>query len=129
MKIEVFEIKSKKNAIYRELLEQYRTNPEVKKLLEVNIFPSELVLAGDFELITILDHVVGTFKLIKVYLVKDTDTDTFLWVIGKFAKDGTINMFPLLEKQSKTLQLKIRKVLVEKGILIKKQPKVPLHGQ
>jgi len=53
---------------------------------------------------------------INVYLVKDVDNGAFVWVIGKDIDDGKIWMFPLLKKQSKHLQLEIRKVLIEKGI-------------
>jgi hypothetical protein len=54
---------------------------------------------------------------IKVYLVKDVDNDNFLWLIGKYINDNEIDMFPLLKEQSKELQLEIRKVLIEKGLL------------
>ena len=33
MKIEVFEIVSKEDKVYQELLEQYKTNPKVQALL------------------------------------------------------------------------------------------------
>ena len=116
MKIEVFEIVSKEDKEYLELLEQYKTNQEVKTLLNEFIFPSEMVLAGDFRLIKILDQAID-MENIKVYLVKDIDKDTFLWVIGQFIDDGNINMYPLLKKQSKKLQLEIKKVLIEKNIV------------
>ena len=116
MKIEVFEIVSKENREYLELLEQYKTNQELKAMLNEFIIPSEMVLAGDFRLIKMLDQVID-MNSIKVYLVKDIDKDTFLWVIGKFIDDGNINMYPLLKKQSKKLQLEIRKVLIEKDII------------
>jgi hypothetical protein len=54
---------------------------------------------------------------IKVYLVKDVDTDTFVWVIGKFVDNGEITMYPLLKKQSKKLQLEIRRTIIEKGLI------------
>jgi hypothetical protein len=133
MKIEVFEITSKEDKIYQELLEQYKTNPEVRGLLNEDIIPSELIMVGDFRLITMLDRVFEYFKNIKVYLVKDVDNDAFVWVIGKFEKDipsdnhsalinmvmdeEGITMYPLLRKQSKKLQLAIRKALIEKGLM------------
>jgi hypothetical protein len=49
-------------------------------------------------------------------LVKDVDNDTFVWVIGKFADDEEITMYPLLKKQPKKLQLEIRRTLIEKGL-------------
>jgi hypothetical protein len=55
-------------------------------------------------------------------LVKDVDKDIFVLVIGKFADDGKITMYPLLKKQSKSLQLEIRSVLIEKGLM--KEPDV-----
>jgi hypothetical protein len=33
MKIEVFEIESKKDKVYQELLEQYETNPELQEFI------------------------------------------------------------------------------------------------
>jgi hypothetical protein len=39
MKIEVFEIASKEDKIFQELLEQYKTNLEVKALLDEFIHP------------------------------------------------------------------------------------------
>ena len=132
MKIEVFEIASKEDKIYQELLEQYKTNPEVQELLDEYIIPSELIWAGDFRLITILNRVID-WDNFKVYLVKDVDNDTFVWVIGKFEKENDIDkhsvlideimdeeditMYPLLKKQSKKLQLAIRKALIEKGLM------------
>jgi hypothetical protein len=89
MKIEVFEIASKEDRIYKELLEQYKTNPEVRGLLNEFIIPSELVFAGDFRLITMLNQVID-WDNIKVYLVKDVDNDTFVWVIGKFEREKDI---------------------------------------
>jgi hypothetical protein len=139
MKIEVFEIASKKDKIYQELLEQYITNPEVRGLLNEFIIPSELVLAGDFRLITMLNQAID-WDNIRVYLVKDLDNDTFVWVIGKFEKEKDsdnysalidqvmdeedIIMYPLLKKQSKELQLAIRRALIEKGLI--KEPKAKL---
>jgi len=116
MKIEVFEIASKEDKIYLELLEQYKTNPELQGLLNRFIIPEELVLAGDFSLITMLNQVID-WNNIKVYLVKDVDNDTFLWVIGKFDDEEGLNMYPLLKEQSEELQLAIRKALVEKGLM------------
>jgi hypothetical protein len=118
MKIEVFEIVSKEDKIYQELLEEYKTNPELKKLLDKTILPSEMVLAGDFRLIATMNYAID-MDSIKVYLVKDVHDDIFLWVIGKFVEDGQITMFPLLEKQSKDLQLAIRNALIEKGLMKK----------
>jgi len=111
--IEVFEIKSKKDKIYQELLKQYETNPEVQMLLNEPIIPSGLIYAGDFSLINTLKKVINTDG-IKLYLVIDFDNNIFLWIIGKF-DTGKLAMYPLLKKQSKKLQLEIRKALIEKG--------------
>ena len=116
MKIEVFEITSKEDKVYLELLEQYKTNPELQSLLSKFIIPEKLVLMGDFRLITMIDTVID-WDNIKVYLVKDVDNDTFLWAIGKFDNSEGINMYPLLKKQPKKLQLAIRKALIEKGLM------------
>lgn len=125
MKIEVFEIASQEDdAVYRELLEQYKTNEEVKTLLDKYIFDSPLIWAGDFSLIAMLKYAIGTDS-IRVFLVKDVDADTFLWVIGQFLDDNKkLSMYPLLDEQSKELQLAIRSALVEKGIF-----KEPLPGE
>jgi len=116
MKIEVFEITSKEDKIYQELLEQYKTNPELQGLLNKFIVPEELVLMGDFRLITMINRVID-WDIMKVYLVKDVDNDTFVWVIGKSEKEEGINMYPLLKEQSEELQLAIRKALIEKGLM------------
>jgi len=116
MKIEVFEITSKEDKIYQELLEQYKINPELQRLLNKFIIPEELVLMGDFSLITMINRVID-WEIMKVYLVKDVDNDTFLWVIGKSEDEKGINMYPLLKKQSRKLQLAIRKTLIEKGLM------------
>jgi len=116
MKIEVFEITSKEDKIYQELLEQYKTNPELQGFLNKFIIPEELVMMGDFRLITMLNEAID-WNFVKVYLVKDVDNDTFVWVIGKFVNDGKIDMYPLLKEQSKELQLAIRKTLIEKGLM------------
>jgi hypothetical protein len=116
MKIEVFEISSKEDEVYLELLEQYKTNPEVQALLDESIIQSEMIWAGDFRLITMLDRSLN-MDGIKAYLVKDVDNDTFVWVIGKFVDVGKITMYPLLKEQSKELQLEIRSVLIEKGLM------------
>ena len=50
-------------------------------------------------------------------LVKDVDKNIFVRVIKKFADDGKITMYPLLKKQSKSLQLEIQRVLIEKGLM------------
>jgi len=119
MKIEVFEITSKEDKIYQELLEQYKTNPELQGLLNKFIIPEELVLMGDFRLITMINRVID-WDIMKVYLVKDVDNGTFVWVIGKPEKEEEgITMYPLLKEQSKELQLAIRKVLIEKGLMKK----------
>lgn len=124
MKIEVFEITSQEDAVYRELLEQYKTNEEVKTLLDKYIFDSPLIWSGDFSLIAMLKYAIGTDS-IRVFLVKDVDADTFLWVIGQFLDDNKkLSMYPLLDEQSKELQLAIRSALVEKGIF-----KEPLPGE
>ncbi|MDR1893392.1 MAG: hypothetical protein LBQ61_01710 [Spirochaetales bacterium] len=114
MKIEIFEIASKEDKIYRELLEQYKTNPEVQALLHESIIRSEMILSGDFRLITMLNRSIDTDN-IQVYLVKDNDT--FVWVIGKFVDDGKITMYPLLKEQSKELQLEVQNVLIKKGLI------------
>jgi len=116
MKIEVFEITSKEDKVYQELLEQYKTNRKVQKLLNEFIIPEAIVWAGDFRLITMLNSAIGMDN-IKTYLVKDVDNDIFVWVIGKFEDDEEINMYSLLKKQSKKLQLAIRSALIEKGLL------------
>jgi hypothetical protein len=116
MKIEVFEIVSEEDKVYQELLEQYKTNAEVKALLDEFIIPSVLVLAGDFRLITMMQFAIEADN-IKVYLVKDVDNDTFIWVIGKYSDTEKINMYPLLKEQSKELQLEIARVLKEKGVV------------
>jgi len=116
MKIEVFEITSKEDNIYQELLEQYKTNPELQELLNKFIIPEELVLMGDFRLITMINQVID-WDIMKVYLVKEVDNDTFVWVIGKSEKEERINMYSLLKEQSEELQLAIRKALIEKGLM------------
>ena len=121
MKIEVFEIASKEDKIYQELLEQYKTNPEVQALLNEFIIPPEIVWAGDFSLIKMLKYAINVDN-IKVYLVKDVDNDIFFWVIGKFVDDGKIMMFPLLKEQSEELQLDIRSALAEKGLITPTNP-------
>jgi len=117
MKIKIFEIRTKKNKVYLELLEQYKTNPEVQTLLDESIIDPEMVLMGDLRLITTINHAIDMDD-IKVYLVKDVDNDTFVWVIGKFLSDGNIIPFPLLKNQSKELQLAIRSALSKKGLII-----------
>ena len=121
MKIEIFEIESKEDRKYQELLEQYKTNIELRELLHETIFPSKMIWAGDFSLITMLKYAIDADN-INVYLVNDIDSDTFLWVIGKFNNNGKINMYPLLKKQSKKLQLAIRKVLIKKGLIKRYNP-------
>jgi len=116
MKIEVFEITSKEDKIFQELLEQYKTNPELQGFLNKFIIPEELVMAGDFRLISMMKKAID-WNIMKVYLVKDVDNDTFLWVIGKDEDKEKINMYPLLKEQSEELQLAIRKALVEKGLM------------
>jgi hypothetical protein len=104
----------------------------VQALLHESIVPSEGILAGDFRLITMLDQAID-MDSIKIYLAKDIDNDTFVWVIGKFVDSekismfpflkgkfldsGKITMFPLLKEQSEDLQLEIRSVLIEKGLI------------
>ena len=116
MKIEIFEIVSMEDSVYLELLEQYKTNAELKELLDIFIFDSAMIMAGDFRLITMLEYAIN-LKNIKAYLVKDVETNTFVWVIGKFLDDETINMYPLLKNQSKELQLEIRRVLIKNGLV------------
>ena len=115
MKIEVFEVVSKEDKVYQELLEQYKNNSEVQALLNKTIIPSKMIMMGDFRIITMMKHAIE-MNILKVYLVKNIDDNVFLWVIGKDADDAKIKyMYPLLRKQSKKLQLEIRKVLIEKG--------------
>ena len=116
MEIKVFEIMSKEDKIYQELLEQHKTNLELQLLLHESIISSEMIWSGDFRLITMLNRAIDIDD-IKVYLVKDIANDIFLWVIGKFADDGKISMYPLLKVQPKDLQLEIRKVLIDSGIV------------
>ena len=116
MKIEIFEVVSIEDDIYQELLEQYKTNTDLKELLDEFIFSSEMIMAGDFRLITMLKYAVNS-KNIDVYLIKDVDTNIFVWVIGKFLNDENISMYPLSKGQSEELQLEIRKVLAENGLL------------
>ena len=116
MKIEVFEIATKEDKVYQQLLELYKTNAEVQSLLDEDIIPSKLIWAGDFRIITMLNRAIDMDN-IKVYLVKDVDDDIFLWVIGKFADDGKLTTFPLLKEQSKELQLEIRSVLIKEGLI------------
>ena len=115
MKIEVFEISTKEDKIYIELKEQYKSNPEIKILLDEFIFDHGAILAGDFRLIKMIDFAINTSAII-VYLVKDTDNNKFVWVIGKHLSDGKLSMYPLLKEQSEELQLEIKRVLFEKGI-------------
>jgi hypothetical protein len=121
MKIEVFEIKSKEDKIYQELLEQYKTNSELRALLNEFILSPKIVLAGDLRLIKMMEYAINVDS-IEVYLVKNVDNDTFVWAIGKHLSvfdidDWHITMYPLLKKQSKALQLAIRKALIEKGLM------------
>jgi hypothetical protein len=115
MKIEVFEITSEEDAVYKELLERYKTNAELKALLNDFIIPKEMVLAGDLRLIRMIEKTIK-MDSINVYLIKDVDADVFVWVIGQYADTKKINMYPLLKEQSKELQLAIRNALVEKGV-------------
>jgi hypothetical protein len=114
-KIEVFEITSKNDKIYKELLEQYKINERIQALLNEPIFVSKMILAGDFRLITMMNFAIDMDD-ITVYLVKDIDNDVFLLVMGKFM-DGKISIYPLQKKLSKNQQLAIRSALVEKGLL------------
>jgi len=85
----------------------------VQELLNKYIIPPNMVLAGDFRLLTMINYAIDLDN-IKVYLVKNVSNDTFLWVIGKFLNDGKISMFPLLKEQSKELQQAIHNVLMKK---------------
>jgi len=116
MKIEIFEISSKNDKIYLELLEQYKNNPEVKMLLDDYIIDSVMILAGDFRLITMVNLAIEMDD-VEVYLVKNVENNSFVWVIGKFISNGKISMYPLLKEQSKSLQLEIRKALIEKNLI------------
>ena len=119
MRIEIFEIMSIEDIVYQELLEQYKTNPELRALLNELYIDSDMILAGDFRFITMMDRAIGIDN-IKVYLVKDVDDGLFLWVIGKFMdEEGKIIMHPLLKEQSEYLQLEIKSALVEKGLIKK----------
>ena len=116
MKIEVFEVVSRKDNIYNELLEKYKINIELKELLNKFIIPSKIIIAGDFRLIKMLEYAIKS-KNVKVYLVKDVETNTFVWVIGKFSDNKKISMYPLIKEQSKELQLEVRRVLIENGLI------------
>jgi hypothetical protein len=116
MKISVFEVLSKEDRVYQELLKQYKTNSEVKMLLNEPIITGEMILAGDFRLITMLNYAINMDN-IKVYLIKEMDDNIFLWVIGKFLDKEELSMYPLLKEQSKELQVGVRSVLIEKGLL------------
>jgi len=122
MKIKIYEIKSIKNKVYLDLLEKHKTNSEVQTLLNETIIDQELVLMGDLRLITAINHAVN-LKGIKVFLVKDIDSDTFLWAVGKFLINGNIAMYPLLKEQPEELQLAIRSALIKKGLLKKPELK------
>ena len=117
MKIKIFEIRTKKDKVYLELLEKYKTNSEVQTLLDESIIDPGMILMGDLRLIKMIKLAIDIDD-IKVYLVKDVDNDTFVWVIGKFISDGNIIPFPLLKNQSKELQLAIRSALSKKGLII-----------
>ena len=127
MKIEVFEITSEEDKVYQELLEQYKSNPEVEMLLNENFIESEMILAGDFRLITMLKYAISIDN-IRVYLVKDVVNEVFLGVIGKHLNNGKISLFPLKKEQSEELQLVIRSILVEKGLFELKKGKAPRIG-
>jgi len=116
MKIKIFEIRTKKDKVYLELLEKYKTNSEVQTLLDESIIDPGMILMGDLRLIKMIKLAIDIDD-IKVYLVKDVDNDTFVWVIGKFLSDGNITMYPLLKKQSKDLQLAVRNALSKKGLI------------
>jgi hypothetical protein len=58
MSIEVFEIASKEDKVYQELLNQYKTDPEVRALLHETIIPSEMIWAGDLRPITMLNRAI-----------------------------------------------------------------------
>ena len=122
MKIEVFEITSKEDKVYLELLEQYRTNPEVQELMDETIISGKIIIFGDFRLVTMFNYAIE-IESIRVYLVKNVDKNIFLWAIGKHVEDGKLSMHPLLKKQSKKLQLAIRKTLIEKGLMVEKKIK------
>ena len=117
MEIKVFKITSKKDIVYQELLEQYETNPELQSLLDEPVFPSEIIYSGDFRLITMIDQLIDK-EYIKIYLVKDVSNDLFLWVIGKVLDYEYTTTYPLLKKQPKKLQLEIKRVLIENGLMI-----------
>ena len=122
MKIEIFKIESKENKEYLELLELYKSNSEVQTMLNKPIFDSEMIWAGDFRLITMLKRAIDIDD-INVYLVKETDDNVFVWVIGEFIDDKKISMYPLLKEQSEDLQLEIRRVLIEKGLMKESEKK------
>lgn len=117
MKIKVFKVMAEEDKIYQELMEQYKINPEVKTLLDKPIINPELIWAGDFSLKKMLKDAING-NIYQVYFVKDIENNIFLWVIG-ISYDESIKMYPLLEEQSKELQLEIRRVLIEEGIFKK----------
>jgi len=124
MKIEVFEVNSKEDKVYLELLEQYKNNPETKELLDEFVIPTELVLMGDFSLLAMMGYGIQMDSM-KIYLVKDIDAGTFLLVLGVVIKDNGINdkgkiyLYPLVKEISKEQQLAARSALIENGIFNK----------
>ena len=83
-----------------------------------------MIMAGDFRIITMMKHAIKMNNL-KVYLVKNVEDNVFLWVIGQDTDNKKIKyMYPLLGKQSKKLQLEIRRVLIEKGLMHESNPKL-----
>lgn len=110
MKIKVFEIKSKKNRIYKELMEQYKVNSEIKELLHEKI--------GRVRLISALPLSIS-LKDIKVYLIKDIDSNKYLWVVGKLEHNEEIIIFPLLKDISEEIRLEVRRILSKMGFLWK----------
>jgi hypothetical protein len=123
MKIKVFEITSKEDKVYQELLEQYNTNSEVQSLLDESILSEEMgEVEGDFRIIALLNQIIapGYSGLLKAYLVKDVDNDIF--VLGIFGdkddydEEGTMT-YSLIKKVSKELWLAVEKALIENNLM------------
>ena len=96
MNIEVFEIASTEDNIYQELLKQYEINAELEEMLDRYVYPVESILMGDLRLITVLDDAVNGDG-IKVYLLKDIDTNIFICLIGHILDSGKKAVYPLLK--------------------------------
>jgi len=113
MKIEVFEITSKEDATYKELMAQYKSNTELQELLDEPIISGSF--AGYFSLSAMINMAIE-MEHINLYLLKDVDDDIFVWVAGKNVKRGKLDMYPLLKEQSDEMKEEIRDVLFREGV-------------